>query len=472
MTIRVAVTLALLTAAGLTACSMIPDYHRPSVAVPAGWREPDNAAVSAARTSQVSADWWKRYGSAELDHVIADVLAGNNDLKAALARINQARANLRIAGAALQPTVDASANAGRGYSDAGNRQAPVSSSYSAQLSVGYEIDLWRRNQAAVEAADARLTASAFDHDALALVATADAAKAYFQILDLRDRQTIARDNLTTEQDVLKVVEARFREGASSALEVSQQRTVQANARAALAALAQQQRAAENGLAVLRGLPPQGSRIDAAGLAGIALPAIAAAQPSSLLERRPDIRSAEAQLVAANADIGAARAAFFPQLKIAFDTTLTGFPGSTATSLAGSLLAPIFEGGRLRGELQLSKAKQAELVETYRKTVLTAFQEVEDALSAVRTSLQRRTALETAVEQARRAYLISRQRYEAGAIDFVTLLNTQSSQLQAEDSLAQAKLDQINASVDLYKALGGGWREPPRSDQADGRMGAR
>ncbi len=177
-------------------------------------------------------------------------------------------------------------------------------------------------------------------------------------------------------------------------------------------------------------------------------------------------------MAANADIGAARAAFFPQLKIAFDTTLTGFPGSTATSLAGSLLAPIFEGGRLRGELQLSKAKQAELVETYRKTVLTAFQEVEDALSAVRTSLQRRTALETAVEQARRAYLISRQRYEAGAIDFVTLLNTQSSQLQAEDSLAQAKLDQINASVDLYKALGGGWREPPRSDQADGRMGAR
>lgn len=455
---RIAAPLALLTAAGLSACSMIPAYHRPPVSVPADWREPDTASsVASAETGAIAADWWKRYDSAELDRVMADVLAGNTDLQAALRRVDQARANLRIAGAALLPTVDAAGNAARGYSDSGNRQPPVSSSYSGQLSVGYEIDLWRRNQAAVEAAGERVTASRFDHDALALVTTADAARTYFQILSLRDRQTIARDNLATEGEVLTVVEARFREGASSALEVSQQKTVLANAQAGLAALAQQQRVAENSLAVLRGLPPQASRIANDGLAGIMLPAIAASQPSSLLERRPDIRSAEAQLIAANADIGAARAAFFPQLKLAFDTTLAGFPGSVATSLAGSLLAPIFEGGRLKGELQLSEAKQAELVETYRKTVLTAFQEVEDALSAVRTSQLRRTALETAVEQARRAYQISRQRFDAGAIDFITLLNTQSAQLQAEDALAQAKLDQINASVDLFKALGG-WTE--------------
>jgi len=269
----------------------------------------------------------------------------------------------------------------------------------------------------------------------------DTAQAYFQVLNLRERGKIARDNIATERDVLNIVETQYREGRASALEVAQQKTAVANVEAALTALERQEQVTEDGLAVLRGRAPADLSVTTDTLQDIALPAIAAGQPSTLLERRPDIRRAEQDLIAAHADIAVARAALFPTLNLGLDPTLFASPGTAAVALASSLTAPIFEGGRLRGEVERTEAREAELVETYRQIILTSFQEVEDALAAIKSAQQRVQSLTV-----------------AGAIDFLTLLNTQTTQLQAEDALAQARLDQFAASVDLYKALGGGWQE--------------
>ncbi|HTT08962.1 MAG TPA: efflux transporter outer membrane subunit [Gammaproteobacteria bacterium] len=442
--------------AGLSGCYLIPPYQRPSAPAPEHWR--GGTAATPGNDAGVATDWWQHYGSNELNQSVQEALAQNKDLQAALHRIEQARASAKIAGAGLLPTVDASVNASRTYSDSGNHTPTQSDSYQGLLSVAYEVDLWRRNRSAVEAAEARTTSSTYDRDALALVVMTDTAQAYFQVLNLRERGKIARDNIATERDVLNIVETQYREGRASALEVAQQKTAVANVEAALTALERQEQVTEDGLAVLRGRAPADLSVTTDTLQDIALPAIAAGQPSTLLERRPDIRRAEQDLIAAHADIAVARAALFPTLNLGLDPTLFASPGTAAVALASSLTAPIFEGGRLRGEVERTEAREAELVETYRQIILTSFQEVEDALAAIKSAQQRVQSLTVAAEAARDAYQISRDRYLAGAIDFLTLLNTQTTQLQAEDALAQARLDQFAASVDLYKALGGGWQE--------------
>ena len=441
----------------LAACSLTPEYETPAMETPAHWRDSESAAADT--ISAVTADWWRQYDSAELAATIEEALDRNNDLRAALHHIEQSRASAKVAGAGLYPAVDASGNATRRYIDTGTEREDTS--FSAQLSVAYEVDLWRRNQAALDAALSRVDATVFDRDALGLVVMSDTARSWLQVVNLRERQQIARANLDNGREVLAIVEARFREGAASALEVSQQRTAVANAEAALAALVRQERIAEDSLAVLRGLAPVASTVTAQTLQDLTLPAVAAGQPSALLGRRPDIRRAESDLIAANADIGVARAAFYPQVQLGIDTALTASPGAAAAALIASIFQPVFQGGALEGQLEGTRARQAELAENYRTTVLTSFQEVEDALASVRAARERVALFDVAAEAARQAYQISRERYVAGAIDFLSLLDTQRSLLLAEDNFAQARFDQFTASVDLFKALGGGW-EPERA----------
>ncbi|HLF98607.1 MAG TPA: efflux transporter outer membrane subunit [Methylococcaceae bacterium] len=448
-------TLPILLVLALAGCALAPDYRRPEMELPEGWRAAPDAGLE--QGMQAPESWWQCYGSPELDRLVDMALRHNNDLRAALQRMEQARADTRIAGAGLWPALSGGGEASR---DDNGVQAPVYG-YRAQVGVAYEVDIWRRNRTLRDAAESRLAASAFDRDALALLLASDVARLYFQSVNLRQRQSIAGDNLANARGVLVIAEARFHEGASSALEVAQQRTALANAEAALASLAQQEVVTENALAVLLGRPPQAMTITAEDLHAVAVPEIAPSQPSALLERRPDIRRAEAELVAAHADIGVARANFFPQLQLGADAALAAaHPGAAATALAASVLTPVFQGGRLQGELERTWARQAELVETYRKAVLTSFREVEDALASVAAAERRLSALRTAVDEARRAYRISRERYQAGAADFLTVLDTQRSQLLAEDNLAQAQLERLVASVDLVKALGGGWKEQP------------
>jgi NodT family efflux transporter outer membrane factor (OMF) lipoprotein len=222
----------------------------------------------------------------------------------------------------------------------------------------------------------------------------------------------------------------------------------------------QLKTARNALAVLVGKTPQSFAVAGKDLRSLSVPDIAPGQPSTLLERRPDIAAAEADLRAANADIGVARAAFFPDVTLGLDWTIAsssiGDPATTALALASSITAPIFKGGLLEGNLLFSKARKDELLENYRKSVLVSFRDVENALAGVKASQSRETSLATALSESRKAYDLSQKQYDVGSIDFQRLLDARRTMLAAEDNYIQTKHDRLAAAVDLYKSLGGGW----------------
>jgi outer membrane protein, multidrug efflux system len=261
-----------------------------------------------------------------------------------------------------------------------------------------------------------------------------------------------------------VVDARAQSGATSALEVAQQRTVVAQQRAALPPLEQAIRQTENNLAVLLGQTPERVAVSPGSLDGLVVPAVAAGLPSELLTRRPDIQNAEAQLVGANADIKAARAAFFPSISLtgaygyqsaALFSMFTG-PG-LFYSLAAGLTAPIFSGGTLEGQLELNKARYEELLQNYRKSIVSAFTDVENSLTITQQTAEQQRLQEDAVEQARIAFELADARYRAGAVDLLTVLDSQRTLFSARDQLAQVKSARLQGVVSLYRALGGGWR---------------
>ncbi|MGB7481348.1 MAG: efflux transporter outer membrane subunit [Burkholderiaceae bacterium] len=445
----------------LAGCAVGNPYQRPDLALPARWdgATPTSPATAPAADVRIDAEWWRRFGSKELDALMAQALAANHDLGAALARIRQSRAATDIARAGQLPSAGVSAGASSSNRHSGAAVSGDRSSSQLNASVSYELDLWGGNAARSAAATARLEASVYDRDAVALVLQADVASNYFQILALKERLAIARQNLEAAQSVLALVETRFRNGANSGLEVSQQRTSVLNIQAQIPALEQDLRTAQTALAVLLGRAPQGFSVHGDSLAALRLPLVAAYQPAALLERRPDIARAEAQLVAANADIGAARAVLYPSITLSAGSAASGLLSggtSVVSSLAASLAQTIFDGGALRGQVAQSEARQAELVQSYLQNVLTGLKEVQDSLGAVDASAARQELLARAVGEAREAYRIASVKYKAGAEDLLTLLDSQRTQLQAQDSRVQADLARYTSAVSLYKSLGGGW----------------
>jgi len=447
----------ILLAALLSGCSLIPDYERPSTDTSAAFAEAD-----ASNPTAIARDWWKNFGSEELNALMAQALANNNDIAASVARIEQARALARVAGAPLLPSVEADASGGYVRTDPGEGRKTSDSTGTAGLTVGYELDVFGGNRAELAAAESDADAAAYDSDALALIVMGDVAKGYFNVLNLEERLKIADQNLESSRELLRIVQARFDAGATTLLDVSQQKADLASDEADRATIEQQLKVARSSLAVLVGKAPANLVVTAKDLRTLPVPVIAPGQPSSLLGRRPDIRAAEASLQAANADIGAARAAFFPQFNIGLDlgiaATPIGDPATTTASLLGGLIAPIFKGGLLSGNLAFTEARKTELVENYRKTILTSFKDVEDALAAVKASQKRETSLETALTESRKAYDLAKQQYDVGSIDFQVLLDNRQAMLAAEDFYIQTKNDRLAAAVDLYKSLGGGWAE--------------
>lgn len=439
----------------LASCSMAPEYQRPPVDSLAEWSAEHDAQAPA-----VDPAWWRNFGSAELNDMIDGALEENNNLQAGLHRIEQSRAVLKAAGASLLPSADASASAGRSYNNPVTGKSRYDTSLRAGAGVSYELDLFGRNRAGVDAAQASLLGAQFSQDALALVIMGDVARGYFNVLNLRNRLSIADENLKIARDILRIVESRYEAGSESALEVARQKSNLASSEASRNAIAEQVVNAENALAILLARPPQSITIRGRSLGNLKIPASAAGQPSELLERRPDIRAAETGLIAANADIGAAKAAFFPSVTLGLDGSLAaagfGDPASTAASLAAALAMPLFQGGRLEAGVELAEARKAELAENYQQAVLTAFREVEDALTAVKATRERESLNAVAMREARTSYTLSRQLYDAGSIDFQDLLDVQRTLLSAEDSYAQSRFDRLSASIDLYLALGGGW----------------
>lgn len=432
----------------LTACNLVPDFQRPDVETPKQWSD----ASLTQQKSAVDPQWWRAFGSAQLNHLITESLLYNNDLAAARQRVEQARAQAKIAGANLWPSVGLQGDLTNTHNNNGDIQKETG-----QFTVAYEVDLWGANRARRDAGSAHLLSSVFARDALQLVVMSNVGQAYFNLLALAERKRIASEFLENTATVLAIVEARYQAGAVSALDVVQQQSELATARASLDLVTQQYTLAENALTILLGHPAQSVSFTAERFFDMVVPVINAQQPVSLLERRPDIRQLEMELIAANADIGVARAAFYPKLQLNLDALLASpQPAGLALAMAASVTQPLFQGGRLEGGLENAEARNAELVETYRKTILTAFKEVEDAAAVRSNSTRRLQALADALDKARQAYQLSLDRYRLGLIDFQTLLSTQRSLLTAENSQVQARQDVLVAMMQLYQALGGGW----------------
>ncbi|MDD3020189.1 MAG: efflux transporter outer membrane subunit [Alphaproteobacteria bacterium] len=450
----------------LASCSFIPQYSQPSVEAPSRWK----SEIAAENKVEIPAKWWTLYQDETLNSLAEEALTQNLDLRAGFERVNQARAALRIAGASMLPSANASLGASRTRTDPPSAKATNVNNFSGGLAISYDLDLFGANRATIEAARASLYGQQYEQEALKLVTLGDLTSAYFNLLTTRERVRIAEDNLKNFREVLNIIQVRVDTGLDSDLELSQQKVAVSSSEAALATHKQQEAIYQNALALLLGKAPQTFSLDSPkNIADFSVPQIAIEQPSVLLERRPDIHSVEQSLIAANANIGAARAAFFPSINLGGTATAAaaslGDPASTVLALASSLTAPIFSGGSLEGGLDQATSQQRELVETYRKTVLTSFREVEDALATTKAAAEREVALRSAMNNARRAYEISRKRYEVGTIDFQTLLDTQASLLSAEDTYAQALEAKLTASVDLVKALGGGWSEQAPEQQS-------
>lgn len=442
--------LLIFTSAFASACNLVPAWQSPPVELPAEWRQDVSAA-----NRDIDPSWWRAFASDRLDRMVAQALAYNNDLAAAGQRVEQARAQAKIAGANLWPTIGLSGDLAGTHNRLGETDKQ-----SIQAAVAYEVDLWGANRARRDAGKARLFSEVFARDALRLVVMADVGRGYFNLLAIQERKRIAEAYLQNLSDVLAIVEARFQAGAVSAVDVAQQQSELATAKANLDLLQQQQVLAENVLAILLGQAPQALDVAGESFAGVKLPSFQPLQPGTLLQRRPDLRQVEMELKAANADVGIALAAFYPKLQLNLDTLLANpQPAGLALNMAAGLAQPLFQGGRLEGGLESARARYAEWVEIYQQTLLTALKEVEDAAAIRRQSGLRMQALAEAVDKAAEAYRLSQERYRVGAIDFQTLLNTQRSLLTAQNSQVQAKLDVLQAMVQLYKALGGGWQAP-------------
>ncbi len=451
----------------LAGCSMTPPLEKPKVAPPSAWTEPLAPAEVAAAAP--SAEWWRRFHQPRLDILMAQAMAGNFDLGAAMARLRQADAQTLIAGAPLLPSLDAGGNVTRANQPIlfPGLHIPryVDTTQSGLLTASYEVDFWGKNAAALAAARATAAASRYDREVVALTVQASVADTYFDFLALSDRLRVARDNLRAAEDILSALRDRERLGTSTSLDVSQQESVVATARAALPPLEQSLRQDANAMAVLTARLPEAFVAPKSSLADVTIPAVAPGLPSALLERRPDVREAEARLVAANANIGEARAAVLPSLQLTGQyglesMALSSFfgPGGTLMSLAAGVTQPIFRGGALEGGIQLTQAQMDEMVQDYRKAVVSAFADVETALVATHRTDEEERAQAAAVETARRAYQLSRDQLAGGMVDITVVLNTERTLFQTEDALVQARNAHAQAVVGLYRALGGGWKD--------------
>jgi NodT family efflux transporter outer membrane factor (OMF) lipoprotein len=453
---------------GLAGCDLFAENKEQTPpTVPAQFQYAPGPAGAA--DSWPDRQWWRNFASRELADLIDQAAANNQDLQQALARIAQAEAQSTIAAAPLYPTLQAGGNASRtstGPNTSGSsisNRTVVRRQYQGTLTASYQIDLFGANRAAASAAEQRVISSRFDADTVALTVNADVATTYLQILAARDRVRLAQQDLQNSERTLTILQQKRGAGLVSDLEVAQQRSTAASQRAAIASLQQSERALVLSLSLLLGRPPEGFNVAAQSLNDLQLPAIVAGMPSGLLLRRPDIRRAESDLKASGYDIDRARAERFPSISLTAEggtvaAALTKLlsPGTFITSLAASLTAPIFEGNRLEGQQKLAEAQFKELAYAYAKAVYSGFVDVETSLSAAQLYQQQFLAAQEAVNQAQLAYRLAQTRYDAGTIDFLTVLDAQRTVISANDAMVQANLLRYSALVDLYRALGGGF----------------
>jgi multidrug efflux system outer membrane protein len=461
-------SIALLSAALLlSGCAVGPNYKRPTVAVPTTYRGavPD----STPQTETISLGdqkWWDIFQDEQLRSLIRTALQQNYDLRIAASRILEARAQLGITRADQFPTL----SAGAGIADVRTAQSkflPVFETSTGQvnLSAAWDLDFWGKYRRATEVARANLLASEWARQEVVSTLVANVASAYFQLRALDLQLEISKRTLDSRQESLRLTQILANGGATSLLDVRQAEQLVFTASAEIPALEQQVEQQENFLSILLGQNPGDIPRGQTLTEQHQPPQVPPGLPSSLLERRPDIRQAEEQLVAANAEIGVARAAYFPDISLSGSG---GFQSSALTNLfsgpagawsfGASLAQPIFTAGRLRSGVRLAEAQQQTTALFYQQSIQGAFRSVSDALVAYRKTREFRTQQDLLFQSAEDAARLSHMRYTGGATGYLEVLTNETNAFSAELGLVQARLNELLAVVQLYEALGGGWQE--------------
>ncbi|MCC8400725.1 efflux transporter outer membrane subunit [Paraburkholderia sp. MMS20-SJTN17] len=470
----------------LAACSVEPAYKRPDVETPAAFKEAPAAATGSAASVEntgtwkpaqpaddaLRGEWWKVFGDPQLDALEEQAAAANQDLKAAAARVQQARAVTQAAKSDWFPKFDAGFGPTRERASAASQFLPDSAGgttgtiWRAQVGASYEADLFGRVSSNVNAARSDEQQSEALFRSVQLSLQADVAQNYFQLRELDTDQDLYRRTVALREDSLKLVERRFREGEVSELDLSRSRNELASARADAVGVARQRAASEHGLAILLGKPPADFTFAEAPLAPVTV-RVPPGLPSALLERRPDIAAAERAMQAANARVGLAKSAFFPKLDI---TGTFGFESATLGNLfmwssrafilgpfAGTALTvPIFHGGQLQANLAQARSKYDEDVAQYRQQVLVAFREVEDNLADLRLLDDQIREQNDAVGASQRAAHLSSTQYTEGAVSYLDVIDAERQVLQSQLQASHLTGTQAVATVNLIRALGGGW----------------
>jgi outer membrane protein, multidrug efflux system len=448
-------------------CAVGPNYRKPTVNVPTVYRgaAPEEAAQGKTR-SLAEEKWWDVFRDEQLKELIKTALQQNYDVRVAAARILQAQAQLGVTRADQLPTI--AGNAG-----AINERSPQSKSLPAfetsanqvGASLTWDLDFWGRYRRATEAARADLMATEWARRQVVTDLVANVASAYFQLRALDLQLEISQRTLTSRRDSLRLTNLLAQGGSTSMLDVRQAEQLVFTAASEVPSLEQQIEQEENLISTLLGNNPapvpRGRKLTEQEHP----PTVPSGLPSSLLERRPDIRQAEEQLISANAQIGVARAAYFPQISL---TATAGYQSSALTSLfsgpaglwnfGGTLVQPIFTGGKLRSNVRLTEAQQQQFLLRYEQTIQGAFREVSDSLVAYRKTQEFRQQQELLVASAQDASRLSHMRYSGGVASYLEVLTNETNDFSAELGLAQAQLNELLALVEVYKALGGGWEQ--------------
>ena len=448
----------------LAGCAIGPDYKRPPVAEPPMFR----GQATAEAASLADLPWWEVFQDIILRNLITEALGSNYDVKIAAARVQEARAQLGVARSEYFPAIDYNVGAQRTrFSGAvlglQGAQPTTNNLYYGFLSASWEIDIWGRIRRSNEQARASLLGTEEARRGVWLTLVSDLAQAYFELLALDVRLQIARNSTDAYQSTYNVFQDRLQVGAASKLETSRAEGALGAAEASIPQLESDIVAKENQISILLGRSPGPIPRGMPMYAQAVVPAVPAGLPAALLERRPDLRQAEQKLVGANANIGVAKAEFFPKLSLTAlfgraSPEVSALTGGSATiwAVAGMLSGPIFDGGRNLSNYRVAKAQWEQVKLQYEQTVLTALREVSDALTQLGKLTEAETGQERSVKALAQAVEFATDRYRHGFASYFEVLEAQQQLYPAQNTLAQIRRDRLLAHVQLYKALGGGW----------------
>lgn len=465
-------SLMLIVASLLTACAVGPNYQSPRILLAKDWKE---ASAENKGAIQLQQKWWEIFGDTKLNELEETALKGNFQLQAAAARVRQARAIARVSEADLLPTVNFDPDAQRNRQSANRPAQPgatvrdyTANRFRVPIDMAYEIDFWGKMRRASESAVARAQAAQYGYQTIALTMAGDTAQNYFALRSLDAERNILRNTIALRKKGVELARSRYRGGIASELDVTRGEAEIAATEAEFIGIGKRRAELENAIAVLVGKMPSEFKLDET-LSNASVPKIPIGLASELLQRRPDVAEAERQLAARNAEIGVAKAAFFPTIRL---TGQAGFESADLSDIvrgasriwtAGiGVVLPIFEAGRNKANLERTKATFDENMAQYQGRVLVAFQEVESSLAGLRILAEQSDAQSRAVTNAQKSSQISTSRYKAGLVTYLEVVDTERTTLANQRLMVQLAGQRMVSSVALIKALGGGWQGNPNN----------